>query len=71
MAAAVRTVDIRYRVLEVLDIDPGHWCNQCALPSAAIITIASQAIVAGVEGPLKLSTGLRCTDHGWIATCCD
>lgn len=67
MAAALRTVHIHYRILEAVDIEPGHWCDQCLLPSAAIITLASQAVIAGVEGPLKLSRGLRCGDgHGWI-----
>jgi hypothetical protein len=66
MAAAVRTVVV-YRLLEVVDVEYGRWCTACALPSAAVITLASQATVAGIEGPLKLSQGLRCLDgHGWI-----
>lgn len=69
MAAAVRTVVVSYRVLEVLHVDPtAVWCDRCLLPSAATITLASQAVVAGVEGPLKLTTGVRCLEgHGWIS----
>lgn len=65
--AAVRTVPIVYRILEVLDVDHGHWCHHCLLPSAAIITLASQATIAGVDGPLKLTRGVRCLEgHGWL-----
>ena len=68
MAAAIRTVVV-YRLLEVVEAVPGEWCDRCMLPSAATITLASQAVVAGVEGPLKLSTGVRCLDgHGWLQT---
>lgn len=61
------TVTVTLLSLEVLDIEPGHWCDRCALPSAAIITLASQVAIGGREQPLRLSRGLRCLDgHGWI-----
>lgn len=64
--AAVRTA-IVHRVLEIVDVEHGHWCHRCALPSAAIITLASETTIGAVTGPLKLSRGLRCLDgHGWI-----
>lgn len=67
--AAAATVTVRYRILEAVHVDHGHWCPHCALPTAAIVTLASQAVIGQVEGPLKLSTGLRCLDgHGWLTT---
>ena len=61
---ATRAV-IVYQVLEVVDVEPGHWCHRCALPSAAAITLASQV----GDGPLRLSKGVRCLDgHGWLKT---
>ena len=69
--ARTPTVVVTYRVFEVLDLEPGHWCDRCALPSAAIITLASQVVIGGREQPLRLSTGLRCLDgHGWLDTDC-
>lgn len=67
--AAESTVFVSYRLLEVVDVKPGEWCPRCLLPSAATVVLASQAVVAGVEGPLRLSTGVRCLDgHGWLHT---
>lgn len=61
------TLTVTYRLLEVIDQDPGHWCPECALPSAMKLTLASIIVLGGVEQPLKLSTGLRCFDgHGWL-----
>jgi len=60
-------VGVTFRLLEVLDLEPGHWCPKCALPSACKITLASIAVIGAVEGPLRLSTGLRCSD-GWLPT---
>lgn len=58
---------VRYHVLEVLDNEPGHWCPHCALPSACKIILVSQVQIGAAVGPLKLSTGLRCTEgHGWL-----
>lgn len=63
MAAAVRIVVVVYRLLEVVDVETGHWCHHCLLPSAAIITLASQI----GDGPLRLSRGIHCFEgHGWI-----
>lgn len=60
---------VSYRLLEVVDIEHGEWCPRCLLPSAATVTLASQAVIGGVEGPLKLSTGVRCLEgHGWLRT---
>lgn len=65
--AATRTVTIEYKLLEAVDVQHGEWCPHCALPSAAIVTLASQVAVDGVDQPLKLSTGVRCLEgHGWI-----
>jgi hypothetical protein len=67
MAATSGTLIVSYRVLEAVDVEPGHWCPHCALPSACKIILASQIQIGAVLGPLKLSTGLRCTDgHGWL-----
>lgn len=60
-------VGVRYHLLEVVELDPGHWCPRCLLPSALRITLASIVQVGGVTGPLTLSTRLRCDDgHGWL-----
>lgn len=67
--ATTKAVTINYRILEVVDIEPGEWCDRCLLPSAATITLASLAVIAGKERPLKLSTGIRCLEgHGWLTT---
>lgn len=67
--ATTRAVTITYKLLEVVDVQYGEWCPQCALPSAATITLASLVAVDGVDGPLRFSTGVRCLDgHGWIKT---
>lgn len=58
---------LTYHVLELVDAEHGHWCPQCALPSASKITLASQIKVGHVLGALRLSTRLRCDDgHGWF-----
>lgn len=46
-------------LLEVVNVEHGHWCPTCQLPSAGMITLASQ--VRG--GPMRLSTRLRCFDE--------
>lgn len=69
MAAATRTVLVTYKVLEALEVQHGEWCPHCLLPSAATIILASQVVIGAVEGPLKLSTGIRCLEgHGWLTT---
>lgn len=65
--AAVPAAVMRYRLLELVELEPSHWCPRCALPSATRITLASIVQVGGVDGPLKLSTRLRCDEgHGWL-----
>lgn len=60
-------VTLIYRLLEVVDVDHGHWCPRCLLPSAVRITLASIIECNGVTGPLTMSTRLRCSDgHGWL-----
>jgi len=58
MAYTVRT--ITYDIFEVVDSEPGHWCDRCMLPSAHLIHLATQ--VRG--GPLRLTAGRRCFDCG-------
>ncbi len=59
---------VSYKLLEVVDFEPGAWCPACALPSAFTITLASIVQTGGKVGPLRLSTGTRCSTHGWIST---
>lgn len=54
MAYVVRA--IVFEVFEVLMTEGSEWCDQCALPSAYRVHLATQ--VKG--GPLRLSTGTRC-----------
>lgn len=62
MADARVNVSIILCTLEVLDIQPGAWCPHCLLPSASTIILASRRS----DGPLQLSTGVRCHDcHRW------
>lgn len=64
---AISSAVVTYRVLEAVAVEPGHWCPECALPSADKITLASQMQIGQTLQPLKLSTRLRCAEgHGWI-----
>lgn len=51
------TVHVRY---EIIHVDPGHWCETCALPSGLRITVA---MVFGAN-PLSVATLARCADCG-------
>lgn len=64
MADARASVSIVVTSIEVVEITPGAWCPHCALPSASTIVLASLRS----DGPMQLSTGVRCQDcRRWTA----
>lgn len=50
---------LAYIRIEVLEVRPGLWCDTCALPSKALVTIAFGGGVSTLERCIECADGDR------------